>query len=94
MAGVAGDSELDAIRAKRMAELQSDRKGKESEERAQREEMQNMLLSQILTQDARARLNSIALVKPDKAKSIEANILRMAQTGQVWHRGHCASSYV
>ena len=83
MAGVAGDNELEAIRAKRMSELQSENQGKEKEEKAQIDEMQNVLLSQILTQDARARLNSIALVKPEKAKVIESNLMRMAQTGQV-----------
>ena len=77
------DSELEAIRAKRMSELQTERQGKEGEEKARMQEMQNMLLSQILTQDARARLNSIALVKPERAKMIETNLLRMAQSGQV-----------
>eukprot|EP00800_Vazella_pourtalesii_P009867 TRINITY_DN2475_c0_g5_i1.p1 TRINITY_DN2475_c0_g5~~TRINITY_DN2475_c0_g5_i1.p1 ORF type:complete len:123 (-),score=36.47 TRINITY_DN2475_c0_g5_i1:563-931(-) len=77
------DSELEAIRAKRMSELQAERQGKEGEEKARMQEMQNMLLSQILTQDARARLNSIALVKPERAKMIETNLLRMAQSGQI-----------
>ena len=76
------DSELEALRAKRMSELQAEQ-GKQGEEKARMEEMQNMFLSQILTQDARARLNSIALVKPDRAKMIESNIMRMAQSGQV-----------
>ncbi|KAI6645687.1 Programmed cell death protein 5-like protein [Oopsacas minuta] len=77
------DSELEAIRAKRMSELQKERQGQEGEEKARVEEMQNMLLSQILSQDARARLNSIAIVKPDKAKVVETQLLRMAQSGQI-----------
>ena len=83
MAGLSGEEELQAIRAKRMSELQAGREGKEGEEKAQLADMQNVLLSQILSQDARARLNSIALVKPERAKAIEASLLRMAQTGQV-----------
>jgi programmed cell death protein 5 len=45
--------------------------------------MKNSVLSQILEQGARARLNSIALVKPDKAKSVEMMLIRMAQSGQI-----------
>ena len=82
MALAQGDEELEELRAKRLAEMQSERQG-QNEEKSRREEMQNMVLSQILSQDARARLNSIALVKPEKAKLIESNLLRMAQTGQV-----------
>ena len=63
-------------------------------------EMINSILSQILTQEARARrmcvcisqhnymclviiVNSIALVKPDKAKAIEQLLIRMARSGQL-----------
>ena len=60
--------------------------------------MKNSVLSQILEQAARARckprppatptiilsvVNSIALVKPDKAKSVEMMLIRMAQSGQI-----------
>ena len=61
--------------------------------------MKNSVLSQILEQGARARrkphplatptitstpaVNSIALVKPDKAKSVEMMLIRMAQSGQI-----------
>ncbi|XP_073232699.1 programmed cell death protein 5-like isoform X2 [Porites lutea] len=46
-------------------------------------EMRNSMLSQILGQDARARLNSIALVKPQKAKMMEGMLIQMARTGQI-----------
>jgi programmed cell death protein 5 len=45
--------------------------------------MVNVMLTQILEQDARARLNSIAMVKPEKAQSVEKILIRMAQTGQI-----------
>lgn len=45
--------------------------------------MRNSLLAQILDQTARARLNSIALVKPEKAKMVENMLIQMAQTGQI-----------
>merc|ERR1712212_336479 len=57
---------------------------KQAQQQQQRkEEMVNQILSQILDQSARGRLNSIALVKPDKAKQIEAMLVRMAQSGQI-----------
>lgn len=45
--------------------------------------MRNSLLSQILEQGARARLNSIALVKPDKAKMMESMLIQMARSGRI-----------
>ncbi|CAH3176967.1 unnamed protein product [Porites lobata] len=84
------DDELAAIRAKRMQELQAQYGGQnatqmqQQQEAMQREaEMRNSMLSQILGQDARARLNSIALVKPEKAKMMEGMLIQMARTGQI-----------
>ncbi|XP_003385704.1 PREDICTED: programmed cell death protein 5-like [Amphimedon queenslandica] len=80
------DSELDDIRAKRLAELQSQygMKQEDQEKEVQKEkEMINVMLTQILEQDARARLNSIGLVRPEKAQSIERMLIRMAQMGQI-----------
>ncbi|KAL3615168.1 hypothetical protein CASFOL_040829 [Castilleja foliolosa] len=47
------------------------------------EEQRQLMLTQILTSDARARLARIALVKPDKARGVEDVILRAARTGQI-----------
>ncbi|RDD44117.1 Programmed cell death protein 5 [Trichoplax sp. H2] len=85
-----GDSELEQIRAKRMAELQGqypqgnlDRQQQEQQVKAREAEAKNSILSQILAQDARTRLNSIALVKPEKASMIENMLINMAKTGQL-----------
>jgi programmed cell death protein 5 len=83
--------DLEQIRARRMAEMKSQFGGGDPSEQAKqaqqqqqrKEEMVNQILSQILDQSARGRLNSIALVKPDKAKQIEAMLVRMAQGGQI-----------
>lgn len=83
--------ELAAIRAKRMAELQQQMGGggneaqqkQQQEAQARQEEMKNSILAQVLDQSARARLNSIALVKPEKAKMIEGMLCQMATTGQL-----------
>lgn len=84
------DDDLAAIRARRMAELQQmkgpdggSRQQQQAEAKSRQDELVNSLLSQILDQDARARLNSIALVKPDKAKQFEGNLIKMAQCGQI-----------
>lgn len=82
------DDDLAAIRNKRMQELQQQMKDPNSQQRQeqakkQEAEMVNSLLAQILTQDARARLNSIALVKPEKAKKIEAMLISMARARQL-----------
>ena len=45
--------------------------------------MKNNILAQVLAQDARARLNTIALTKPEKAKMVEGMLMQMAQTGQI-----------
>ena len=41
------------------------------------------MLGQILDQSARARLNNVALVNPQKAKQTEAMLMQMARSGKV-----------
>lgn len=85
---MAEDPELAKIRAQRMAEMQSQagnpQQMQQQQEKVQREkEMKNMMLGQILDQGARARLNSIALVKPEKAVMVENMLIQMARSGQI-----------
>ncbi|ONI10910.1 hypothetical protein PRUPE_4G075200 [Prunus persica] len=47
------------------------------------EERRQMMLSQILSAEARERIARIALVKPEKAKGVEDVILKAAQMGQI-----------
>jgi len=84
------DADLAAIRAQRMAEMQAgtgggggDQAKKQQEAMKRQDEAKNGMLAQILTQKARARLNSIALVKPAKARAIENMLIQMARTGQI-----------
>jgi len=80
-----GDSELDAIRAKRLAELQQQAGGDKNdrntaeEQRQQQEDMRNTMLSSLLTQEARARLNTIALTKPEKGRMVEDILIENAR---------------
>ncbi|XP_038881892.1 DNA-binding protein DDB_G0278111 [Benincasa hispida] len=87
------DPELEAIRQRRMQELMAQRgmgsqnnpeqQKAQEEARSEAEERRQMMLSQILSMQARERLARIALVKPEKARGVEDVILRAAQMGQI-----------
>ncbi|GJQ68327.1 hypothetical protein Trydic_g16922 [Trypoxylus dichotomus] len=85
------DPELEEIRKNRLAQLQSqynagdqtaNQKVQEEKLRAQ-EDAKNSILSQILDQQARARLNTLMLGKPEKGKMIETMLIQMAQGGRL-----------
>ncbi|XP_018654807.1 putative programmed cell death [Schistosoma mansoni] len=59
-----------------------DTKQKEDAEK-RNQEIRASILAQILDQDARARLNTIAITKPEKAKMVENMLINMAQTGRL-----------
>lgn len=84
------DPELEAIRQQRLAQLQSqykpgnaENKQAMEETKQQMEEMRNSILTQVLNQSARARLNTLCLGKPEKGKMVENMIINMAQRGQL-----------
>ncbi|VFQ97070.1 unnamed protein product [Cuscuta campestris] len=85
------DPELEAIRQRRMQELMAQRsagnpdqqKAQEDAKREADEERRQLMLSQILTSEARERVARISLVKPEKARGVEDIILRAAQMGQI-----------
>ncbi|XP_015588053.1 programmed cell death protein 5 [Cephus cinctus] len=85
------DPELEAIRQQRLTQLQSQFKGNDGanqqqaaeEKRQQIEEMRHSILTQVLDQSARARLNTLCLGKPEKGKMVEEMLLNMAQRGQL-----------
>ncbi|XP_012228962.1 programmed cell death protein 5 [Linepithema humile] len=84
------DPELEAIRQQRLAQLQAQYKGnnvsneQSMEERMQQmEEIKHSILTQVLDQSARARLNTLRLGKPEKGKMIEEMLVSMAQRQQL-----------
>eukprot|EP00041_Stephanoeca_diplocostata_P039454 m.1629732 g.1629732 ORF g.1629732 m.1629732 type:complete len:125 (+) comp25397_c0_seq34:75-449(+) len=80
------DNELAKLRASRMAEMQAQDIGQaqQQEERRQaNEQAKNSMLSAVLDQEARTRLNSIAVVKPEKAAKVEGMIIQMVQRRQI-----------
>lgn len=87
------DDDLAQIRQRRMAEMQAmgggggggraEQQKKQQEKMEQMENMKNGILSQVLDQEARSRLNTIKLTKPEKGQQVEAMLCQMAQTGQL-----------
>jgi programmed cell death protein 5 len=79
------DPELEDIRRKKLQELRGNLAAEE--QRAERQktlEMQKKaLLRQVLTTEARQRLNRIKLVKPQFAEGIELQLIQVAQSGRV-----------
>ncbi|KAK7592826.1 hypothetical protein V9T40_007578 [Parthenolecanium corni] len=88
-----GDNSLDELRSKRMAQMQEeykaaggsmqDKAAADEQQRAAANDMKNSILSQVLTQAARARLNTLLIGKPEKGRMVENLILQMAQTQQI-----------
>ncbi|CAN0853868.1 Programmed cell death protein 5 [Linum grandiflorum] len=90
------DPELEAIRQRRMQELMAQRgagshssqhnpeqQKAQDDAKSEAEERRQMMLSQIVSAEARERIARIALVKPEKARGVEDVILRAAQMGQI-----------
>ena len=86
---MSSDEELEAIRQRKLAELQAQRaqQGQASQAQAQAqaeaEAQKQALLRKILTPEARQRLQNVKLVRPDFAAQIEMQLLQLAQTGRV-----------
>jgi len=79
------DEELEAIKRKKLLELQRRLQMEEELRRRQQEEAarREALLRAILTPEARERLANVKLVRPELAKIVEDNIIALVQAGQL-----------
>lgn len=79
------DEELEAIRRRRMAELQQEAQFRAVHEQqaAQVAAQRQALLRQILTPEARERLGRIELAYPEVAASVGDQLIALAQAGRV-----------
>jgi len=77
--------EIEEIKKRKFLELQKKLEEEQikAEEEKQVESQIKLILSQILSQEARERLTRIKLAKPDFAAQIELLLIQLAQQGKI-----------
>jgi programmed cell death protein 5 len=92
MSGEPNDEELEKLRQEKMEQLQEqdgqgqgqgvDEEAMEAQ-REQREAQKKAMLRKHLTDEARKRLNTVQMSKPDFGDQVEQQVLALAQSGRI-----------
>jgi len=79
------DEELDALRERRMKQLQQrlTLEQQRAQTQQQIEIQKQTVLRRILSTEARQRLTNLKMVKPEFAEQIELQLIQLAQTGRL-----------
>jgi len=79
------DDELEELRQKRMEELQDQEEAAEAQDaaRQQAEAQKKAILRQHLTDDARQRLNTVKMSKPQFGEQVEQQVIAIARSGRL-----------
>jgi programmed cell death protein 5 len=79
------EEELEALRKKRMLELQQRMVAEQQQVQAhqQIERQKQALLRRILTPEARSRLTNLTMVKPEFTEQLELQLIQLAQQGRI-----------
>ena len=79
------DAELEAIRRKRVEELQRQQQTAVQQEAAkqQMDQQKQTVMRQILTPEARDRLARLKTARPEFVEQVEAQLIMLVQSGQI-----------